>query len=107
MGLLLNSSASKHGSTVIALVSTTLFTKSVLSRPNLRLERHLLEGGRVLELGEESKISTYLKTHDRCCIETYSSDLRYPFVLKDNSYDVVLCLEVIEHIKDRTETSGV
>lgn len=73
----------------------------------LRLERHLPEGGRVLELGEESKISGYLKAHNRCRIETYGSDLRYPFVLKDSSYDVVLCLEVIEHIKDRTETLGI
>lgn len=73
----------------------------------LRLNDHLEIGKQLLELGGESKITNYLKTQLGIAVDVYSQDLRYPFELNTNGYDLILCLEVIEHIKDRTETGGI
>jgi hypothetical protein len=73
----------------------------------LRLSEHLELGKQLLELGGESKITNYLRSQLGLNVDVYSQDLRYPFDLNTNGYDLVLCLEVIEHIKDRTETGGI
>ncbi|MDH0339076.1 hypothetical protein [Metapseudomonas otitidis] len=73
----------------------------------LRLNDYLEIGTQLLELGGESKITNYLKTQLGIAVDVYGQDLRYPFDLKTNGYDLILCLEVIEHIKDRTETGGI
>lgn len=73
----------------------------------LRLNEYLEIGKQLLELGGESKITNYLKTQLGIAVDVYGQDLRYPFDLNTNGYDLVLCLEVIEHIKDRTETGGI
>ncbi len=73
----------------------------------LRLDEYIEIGKKFLDLGGESKITNYLKNQLGIAVDVYGQDLRYPFDLKKNNYDLILCLEVIEHIKDRTETSGI
>lgn len=73
----------------------------------LRLDGYLATCSRLLELGGESRITNYLKAQLGMDVEVYGQDLRYPFELSSSSFDMVLCLEVIEHIKDRTETGGI
>lgn len=73
----------------------------------LRLDEYLEIDKKALELGGESKIANYLKNQLGMTVDTYGQDLRYPFECEAHSFDIILCLEVIEHIKDRTETSGI
>lgn len=61
------------------------------------------EGRRVLELGAHSIASSILREHARA--ESWLNtdfDLRDPFPLPDQSFDLVVSTEVIEHIGDRT-----
>lgn len=59
------------------------------------LKPYLLPENLVLELGGSSDFTAFLPSR-------YASegDLRYPLPNKDHSVDVVLCMEVLEHIAD-------
>ena len=60
---------------------------------------------RVLELGELSAISVFLGEQLNCEVEGYTEDLRYPIDLRSGNFDLILMLEVIEHIKDRPSSN--
>jgi SAM-dependent methyltransferase len=59
---------------------------------------------RVLECGGLSLIGKFLNAFGYN-IRTTSTDLRYSIDASDSEFDIVLSLEVIEHIKDQTEES--
>jgi hypothetical protein len=58
-------------------------------------------GMRVLELGAGSIVTRFLSEIAGLSTATYGEDLRYPLDIPTGYYDLVLMLEVIEHIKDR------
>src|SRR3954471_11960035 len=55
---------------------------------------------RLLELGGQSIIGSFAHDALRVSMMEYDEDLRLPFKLPDNQFDVVLAFEVLEHIKD-------
>jgi SAM-dependent methyltransferase len=60
----------------------------------------LRKAGQLLELGGQSIIGSFAGDVLGVPMHEYVEDLRYPFKLPDNQFDVVLALEVLEHIKD-------
>jgi SAM-dependent methyltransferase len=68
------------------------------ARPELQRARQ------VLDLGGRSPFTALLERFTRAEVTCQPFDLRYPFPLPEASYDVVFCLEVIEHLKDRDES---
>jgi SAM-dependent methyltransferase len=62
---------------------------------------YLQQGKRVLELGKLCPITHYLGQHCGCDISAFSEDLRYPIDLKESTFDLIVMLEVLEHLKDR------
>jgi SAM-dependent methyltransferase len=54
----------------------------------------------LLELGDQSIIGAFARDALGASLTEYPDDLRFPFKLPDNHFDVVLALEVLEHIKD-------
>lgn len=59
---------------------------------------------KILEIGAPGFFTFLLKKFfPTTYIENISSDLRYPFQLKSEQYDLILKMEVIEHIKDQNE----
>lgn len=62
------------------------------------LRPYLSKGKRdILELGGASPFTAMLSGH---AVGLVSSDLRYPIQMAANFWDVVLCMEVIEHVND-------
>ena len=64
-----------------------------------RLQDHISPNCRILELGDYSAISLFLRK-DGSDISVLTDDLRYSFDLPSDLFDVVLSLEVVEHLKD-------
>jgi SAM-dependent methyltransferase len=56
--------------------------------------------GQLLELGGQSVIGSFARDVLGVSMFEYHEDLRFPFKLPDNQFDVVLGFEVLEHIKD-------
>lgn len=71
-----------------------------------RIQSLLIPGASVLDLGGRSPFTELLERHGKATITCEPFDLRHPFPLADRSFDMVLCLEVIEHVKDR-ETARI
>ncbi len=78
------------------------------------IEPWLNETTKVLELGgnneyldnnpipNSSPFAKLLTTANGCQVDSPADfDLRYKFPIKDNLYDLVTCMEVLEHIKDQ------
>jgi SAM-dependent methyltransferase len=57
-------------------------------------------GGKVLCLGGKSHFELWLGSHFGFELEVYGTDLRLPFSLAPRTFDLVLMLEVIEHLYD-------
>lgn len=59
---------------------------------------------KVLDVGGNNNGSTFVRlvaNNFKCSMHSYDKDLRYPFTLPDNYFDFIICMEIIEHIKDR------
>ncbi len=61
----------------------------------------LRKAQRILDVGGRSPFTEMLETFTDASITCDSYDLRERFPYDDASFDVVFCLEVIEHLKDR------
>lgn len=57
-----------------------------------------IQGKDILELGGYSPLSVFLASNNNCYHT--ESDLRMEIDAPDNSIDIIICCEVIEHIKD-------
>ena len=73
-------------------VETSKFMESWIDFSNL-------DGKRVLELGGRSPILSYLESRG-VIAEEYTEELRNEISLPQETFDVVLLLEVFEHLKD-------
>lgn len=71
-----------------------------LSETLHRCEQLFTQGVRVLELGGLSLLSRFLIEHEGIAVAEYTEDLRKPLVTPSASQDVVLMLEVLEHLND-------
>ncbi len=60
-------------------------------------------GMSVLEVGGRSVVLDFLEQTWGVAASATDGDLRYPFGLPDDSVDLVLNMEVLEHLKDRDE----
>jgi 2-polyprenyl-3-methyl-5-hydroxy-6-metoxy-1,4-benzoquinol methylase len=61
----------------------------------------VFSGARVLELGGETGFTRRLRENFSSAEHSCKNfDLRRPFPIKSNSFDLVVCMEVIEHLTD-------
>jgi SAM-dependent methyltransferase len=67
------------------------------------LEPLVHEGARVLELGPRSAVTNFLAAARGAVVDNIETDLRYPFDVEAGRYDLVVSMEVFEHLKDRDE----
>jgi SAM-dependent methyltransferase len=69
------------------------------------IEQYLKEDLKVLELGAPGLFSYIIKDlYPSIKIANTTKDLRYEFDLPSNHFDLILNMEIIEHIKDREPT---
>lgn len=61
---------------------------------------------RILEVGSKSRISEFFENELGVTVSVYESDLRFPWKIACQNYDLVLMLEVLEHINDRLEATA-
>jgi SAM-dependent methyltransferase len=54
----------------------------------------------ILELGGHGRVGVFARDTFGASYQSYVQDLRDPYDLPNGAFDVVLCLEVIEHLKD-------
>lgn len=66
-----------------------------------RIRGSLTPGTAVLDLGGRSPFTDLLEHHGRASVTCEGFDLRARFPLPDCSFDLVLCMEILEHVKDR------
>jgi len=67
------------------------------------IKEYLYEGMKILELGDRSKFADFIVSNHGCIVDNIKTDLRYDFNIETNSYDFILNMEVLEHIKDKNE----
>lgn len=63
-----------------------------------------INNARIAETGHLSGLSQWLTTQGTA-VEELDGDFRYQINAPDEQYDVILCLEVLEHIKDQDHRS--
>lgn len=66
-----------------------------------RMDSIIEPGQKIVELGGISRLATFLARNEQADVAEYTKDLRFPLELPSNTYDVVLMLEVLEHLNDR------
>lgn len=66
-----------------------------------RMDAIIQPGQKIVELGGISRLATFLARSDAAEVSEYTSDLRFPLDLPSDTYDMVLMLEVLEHLNDR------
>ena len=62
--------------------------------------KYLEAAGKIVELGGDSRIGVFSAHALGADYRSYGAELRDRFALPDAGFDCVLCLEVIEHLKD-------
>jgi SAM-dependent methyltransferase len=76
-----------------------------ISESFLFIKKYLHEintsSGSVVDVGGEDAIKHLQKFYKNISFSNTNFDLRYPFDMKSNSCNMALCMEVLEHIKDR------
>lgn len=72
-----------------------------------RVRPWLRPGVRVLDLGGRSPFTELLEWHGNATVTCEPFDQRYRFPLADETFDLVFCLEVIEHVKDRESVDEI
>ncbi|MGH7223162.1 MAG: class I SAM-dependent methyltransferase [Gemmataceae bacterium] len=60
----------------------------------------------IIELGGHGRIGLFAQDRFGTQYSSYENELREPYNLPTAGFDVVLCLEVIEHMKDRPSLEG-
>lgn len=68
------------------------------------IRNYIKPNSRILDIGSNNNGSTFIKLirdNFDCIIESHNNDLRYPFNISSDKYDLIICMEIIEHIKDR------
>jgi SAM-dependent methyltransferase len=74
----------------------------------VRLEPYILGERVFLELGPLSPVGLFLRDSLGKDVSSYEKDLRYPYELGDATADVILSLEVVEHLNDaHSPTSSI
>ena len=66
-----------------------------------RMDDVIRPGMAVIELGGLSRLAQFLAVDSSIDLQEYTKDLRFPLDLPDASFDLVLMLEVLEHLNDR------
>lgn len=56
--------------------------------------------GRALDVGGVGPVSAYFEKRFGWSVDKTETDLRKPLAIRDDAYDLILCTETIEHIKD-------
>ena len=74
--------------------------KRFLQTWHLLARRHTSNTGHVLDVGGVGPIAAYLATLGWTATES-KQDLRGPLSFADDQFDLILCTETIEHIKDK------
>jgi SAM-dependent methyltransferase len=68
----------------------------------LEIKPLLKPGIKIIDIGSYGHLTKVIKHfHEGIEIDTTDFDLREPFPIESAKYDLALCMEVIEHIKDR------
>jgi len=60
---------------------------------------------RVLDIGGVGPLSSYLNLRFGATVSETKSDLRYELAVPSDAFDLVICTETIEHIKDRESSA--
>ena len=67
---------------------------------------YLESGKSILELGGRSRFGAFCHDAFRALYQNYENDLREPYELPSDTFDIVLCLETLQYMKD-TEASEI
>lgn len=66
-----------------------------------RMDSVIKPAQKIVELGGISRLATFLARNDAAEVSEYTNDLRFPLDMPNDTYDMVLMLEVLEHLNDR------
>lgn len=81
---------------------TIISTQYAFTRQTVKAFGPYLQGAKsIIELGGHGRIGMFAHETFGVPYLPYEGELREPFDIPDQSCDVLLCLEVIEHLKDR------
>jgi SAM-dependent methyltransferase len=87
--------------------TTRIYVKTHSDRYEIslsRLSKYLNGNDRILSLGSDGQFEDLIKVSNPGVSVSFSNwDLRFPFIHATSLFDLVICLEVIEHLKDRND----